>query len=211
MNIMASSPQAAAATAIPIGQDPPLFTITPIDQAGTIVVVTGICLVVAVVSILVRAYVLVQSVGPRLNWDDWAIGVALLFAIIQSSLVQKEANTGLGRTIQSITNHEAQRIQQTQFADQIFYVLSVWASKISVALFLYRLSPRRSDHRMSQGTMIFVGTTCITAIMILSFVCNLSQPWQYFTPQGLTCTTPVSPGIFLQYRLMLILRSMVDG
>ena len=140
------------------GQSPPLFTITSSDQAGTIVVVAGVCLVTAVVSVLIRAYILVQLSGTRINLDDWAIAVALLFAIIQSSLVQEEAHTGLGRTIREITSHEARKIQQTQLADQIFYIIAVWVSKVSVALFFpspfapAQQSPHRQrDHSSHRG------------------------------------------------------------
>lgn len=182
----------SAAPSLLPGQQPPLFTITPTDQAGTVVVVTGVCLVVAVVSVLIRAYIIVQIGGSRINWDDGAIVAALVFAIIQSSFVQVEAHTGLGRTIRNTTTHEARKIQQTQFADQIFYILSVWLSKLSVALFFFRLSPRRRDRYMSQGAMLVVGVTSIAAIVVVSSVCKLSQPWQYFTINGVTCTMPVS-------------------
>jgi hypothetical protein len=174
------------------GQSPPLFTITSTDQAGTIVVFTGVCLVTAVVSVLIRAYILVQFSGTRINWDDWAIAVALFFTIIQSSLVQEEAHTGLGRTIKEITSHQARKIQQTQFADQIFFIISVWVSKISVALFFLRLSPLRSNRRIAQGIIAVVGVSGIAAILVLSIVCDLSQPWRYLSPSGLTCTAPVS-------------------
>jgi hypothetical protein len=185
------------------GQSPPLFTITSSDQAGTIVVVTGVCLVTAVVSVLIRAYILVQFSGTRINWDDWAIVVALLFAIIQSSLVQQEAHTGLGRTIIEITSHQARKIQQTQFADQIFYIISVWVSKISVALFFLRLSPLRSNRRIALGIIAAVGVSGIAAILVISIVCDLSQPWRYFTTQGVTCTAPVSLYAFLATGLVL--------
>ena len=174
------------------GQSPPLFVITSLDQAGTVVVVTGVCLVIAVVSVLIRAYILVQFSGTRINWDDWAIALSLLFAIIQSGLVQEEAHTGLGRTINQISSQEARKIQQTQFADQIFYVLSVWVSKISVALFFFRLSPQRNNRRISLAIMGVVAISAVAAIFVLSLVCDLSQPWRYFTLNGVTCTAPVS-------------------
>jgi hypothetical protein len=189
---------ASATPSLLPGQSPPLFIITPTDQAGTVVVFTGVFLVTAVVSVLIRAYILVQFSGTRINWDDWAIAVALLFTIIQSVLVQEEAHTGLGRTIKEITSHQARKIQQTQFADQIFFIISVWVSKISVALFFLRLSPLRSNRRITQGIIAAVGVSGIAAILVVSLVCDLSQPWQYFTPSGVTCTAPVSHMLFSQ-------------
>ena len=181
-----------ATVPVPPGQYPPLFTITPTDQAGTIVIVTSICLVVAAISILLRVYVLVQLGGARVNFDDGAILIALIFAIVQTSLVLREGHVGLGRTIQDITNQQLEHIQQLQFADQIFYILTVWTSKVSVGLFLYRLTPRRSDNRTTIGLIGIVGITGLAAIFIVSLVCNVSRPWQYFDSSGVTCSAPVS-------------------
>lgn len=196
---------------IPPGQSPPFYTITSTDQAGTIVIVTAVCLVAAIVSILVRGYVLMQTGTSRLRWDDWSVGLALLLAIIQTSLVQKEAELGLGRTIQDVSDREARTIQQLQFADQIFYVLTVWICKVSAALFFYRLSPKRGDHRTSRYILVLVGVTGIAAILLLSFVCDISQPWRYFDAQGITCSAPVGCAIDIAKISKLTICSTTDG
>lgn len=177
---------------VPPGYSPPLYTITEIDKAGIVVIVTAVCLITAFVSILVRAYVMIQTGTLRLRWDDWAVIVALLLAIIQTSIVQEEAATGLGRTIRELTDHQLHQIQRLQYADQIFYILSVWVSKLSATLFFYRLSPRLNDRKMSKAAMALVGVTGVAAILSLCFVCDITQPWQYFTSEGVTCTAPVS-------------------
>lgn len=186
---MASSTQPDS---VPPGQSSPLYTITPTDQAGTIVIVTAVCLVTAVVSILVRAYVMVQSGTWKLRWDDWAVSVALLLAVVQTSIVQHEAAIGLGRTIRDLTNHQVQQIQPLQYADELFYILSVWVSKLSATLFFYRLSPRANDRKMSRGAILMVGITGIAAMFSVCFVCDLRHPWRYFDSESVTCTAPVS-------------------
>lgn len=202
---------AIRSAAVPPGQSPPLYTITDTDQVGTVVIVTAVCIITALVSILVRAYVLLQTGSFRLRWDDSAIALALLLSIIQTSLVQREAALGLGRTIQDNTSGENSDIQQFQFADQIFYVLAVWTCKVSAALFFHRLSPKRSDRRISEYILGFIGITGVVSILLLSLVCNLSQPWQYFTAQGTVCSAPVSCLIFLFQNMMLIFDSMTGG
>jgi hypothetical protein len=174
------------------GQRPPLFVITPTDQAGTIVIVAGVCLVIAVVSVLIRAYILVQFSGTRVNWDDIAIIGALVLAIVQSGLVEDEAHKGLGKTTTSLTKSQVDKIQENQFAENIFYLLSVWVSKISVALFFFRLSPKRSNRRISQGIILLVAATGIAAVLCVCMVCDVSRPWQYFTTREVTCTEGVS-------------------
>lgn len=198
-------------TTIPPGQAPPLYIITPTDQSGTIVIVTAISLCVAVVSILVRVYVLLQSGTFRLRPDDWAISVALLLVVVQTSLVQREADLGLGRTIENISSQNDQKIQQLQFADQLFYILSVWICKTSAALFFYRLSPRLGDRKLSQNVLILIGVTGVAAVLMICLVCNIAQPWHYFTAQGVICGAPVSHAIVLPSIFMLMSDSITDG
>lgn len=193
---------------VPPGQAPPLYTITPTDQAGTIVIVTAVCLVTAVVSILVRAYVMAQSGTWKLRWDDWAVSAALLLAVVQTSIVQQEAAIGLGRTTRDLTNDQGQHIQRLQYADQLFYILSVWVSKLSATLFFYRLSPRTNDRKMSRGAIALVGITGLIAILSVCFVCNLNHPWRYFDSESVTCTAPVSPLTFLVSLQTLYLTSI---
>jgi uncharacterized membrane protein len=174
------------------GQRPPLFVITLTDQVGTIVIVAGVCLVIAVVSVLIRAYILVRFSGTRVNSDDGVIVGALVRAIVHSALVENEAHMGLGKATNSLTKGQVDRIQQTQFADNFFYILSAWVSKISVTLFFFRLSPKRSNRRISQAIMLFVTVTGIAAILCVSVVSDLSRPWEYFATRGMKCTQGVS-------------------
>ena len=78
---MASSSAVASASAsaslLP-GQNPPLYVVTPFDQAGVIVNVAAICLVVAVVSLGIRAYVRFGINSQRFAWDDGVTLIALV-------------------------------------------------------------------------------------------------------------------------------------
>jgi hypothetical protein len=88
------------------GQSPPYFVVTPTDQAGVIVNVAGFCLVLAAISIGIRAYVRFVLVQQRLAWDDSTVLLALVFYIIQSALVFRELRDGLGKTVQSLTDDQ---------------------------------------------------------------------------------------------------------
>lgn len=173
-------------------QYPPLFTITPLDQSGVVAITTGECLVTAFVAVLIRAYMLVRTRGLKFNWDDTVIVVSLILALIQTSLVQREATIGLGRTIRAISTSRAETIQEYIFADQIFFILSLWTSKLSSILFLMRLTPRKSDHRLAHGVIGLLAVTGVAAVLIVSLVCDLSHPWQFFQGATITCTSPVS-------------------
>lgn len=196
---------------VPPGQSPPFFTISPTDQAGMIVIVTAVCLITAAISVLARAFALTRLGTFRLHCEDWAVALALLLAIVQTSLVQREAAFGLGKTLQDVSERQGQHIQRLQFADQILYVLSVWLCKISVGLFFYRLSPEASERRISQGVLTFVGVTGVMGVLMISFVCDTAQPWRYFTAEGVTCTTPVSSSSGLSRKLTVKSYSTIDG
>ena len=71
----------ASSTAIPSllpGQSPPLFSVTPTDKSGVILIVTALGLALAIVSTSIRAYVRFGMSGRRIAWDDGVIGVALV-------------------------------------------------------------------------------------------------------------------------------------
>ena len=94
------------------GQSPPFFIVTPTDQAGVIVNVTAFCLILAAISIGIRAYVRFAIIQQNASWDDLAALLALLFHIIQSSIVFREIRDGLGKTIGSLGVQQIVNVQK---------------------------------------------------------------------------------------------------
>lgn len=73
-----SSAAPSASASLSPGQSPPLFTVTPTDQSGVIVIVTAFCLALAIIATLVRAYVRFKITGQRLASDDAVIGSSVV-------------------------------------------------------------------------------------------------------------------------------------
>ncbi|KFY38630.1 hypothetical protein V494_04294 [Pseudogymnoascus sp. VKM F-4513 (FW-928)] len=91
--------------AIPVlapGQSPPLTVISPTNQSGVLLIVTALGLVFALVSILIRLYIRLQ-IRHAYERDDTAVAVAMVFSIIQSSVVFVEVSKGYGKTIGDIS------------------------------------------------------------------------------------------------------------
>lgn len=68
------------------GQHPPLFVVSATDKAGIVVNVVAICLVLAVVSLLIRAYVRFGINRQRIAWDDGVITTAVVCLRLRETL-----------------------------------------------------------------------------------------------------------------------------
>ncbi|KAK5164588.1 uncharacterized protein LTR77_009794 [Saxophila tyrrhenica] len=169
------------------GQSPPFFTVTPTDQAGVIVNVAAICLILAAISMGIRAYVRFVIVQQRIAWDDSAVLLALLLFLIQTALVFQETRDGLGKTVRRLTRNQILTIQEYLYADDFFFLLSVWTTKVAFALLFYRTSPKSSFQRATKGVCGFIVLTGVVSILLITLRCDLSQPWIWFTSSGTTC------------------------
>jgi predicted permease len=98
------------------GQSPPFFTVTPTDQAGVIVNVAAICLVLVLASILIRAYVRFEINRQAWSWDDGVIVAALVGNTIRGLFLARFANAG----------YQAFHLVQTSF---IFHQISLGLGK----------------------------------------------------------------------------------
>jgi len=115
-------------------QTPPLFTVTPTNQSGVIVIITGFCLAVGLIATLVRVYVRFKITGQRLAWDDGVIGTALvgcftparnswhvanwsvkLAYIVQAIMVFYQVHNGFGDTIGRLDRPEIDKIQKVPY------------------------------------------------------------------------------------------------
>ena len=89
-----SASASASASALPpmFSQAPPLFEVTPTNQSGVIVIITGFCLAVGLVATLVRVYVRSKVTGQRLAWDDGVIGTAMVGFLTSARSFRHAAN-----------------------------------------------------------------------------------------------------------------------
>lgn len=63
------------------------------------------------------------------------------------------------------------------YASNLFFVLALGFSKLSVGLLLFRLTSVRHHKIIFMGVLAFITTWTIAATFAVALQCNLSQPW----------------------------------
>ncbi|KAL8887479.1 MAG: hypothetical protein Q9215_004954 [Flavoplaca cf. flavocitrina] len=74
------------------------------------------------------------------------------------------------------------------YASDFFFLLTIWASKCSMALLFTRLTPRHDQKKLALVLRITVTVWLVLSIFLVALRCNLSQPWIFFDPK---CTDAV--------------------
>ncbi|KAL8671178.1 MAG: hypothetical protein Q9168_004313 [Polycauliona sp. 1 TL-2023] len=74
------------------------------------------------------------------------------------------------------------------YASDFFFLLTVWASKCSMALLFTRLTPRADQKKLALGLRITVTIWLVLSFFLVALRCNLSQPWIFIEPK---CTDAI--------------------
>jgi hypothetical protein len=149
---------------------------------GTVVVV--ICWVtIAIATIIVCARLAVRRFwsGMTLGWDDWIVIPALIvtigFTIVQYLIVRIG---GVGKHAYDATYRELQNGQILEFANYMWYSVSVLLIKLSILLFYRRLTPPTAVRmrRLITATIIFFLVFIFVSCSLIIFSCKpLSASW----------------------------------
>ncbi|OBT57700.1 hypothetical protein VE04_01952 [Pseudogymnoascus sp. 24MN13] len=169
---------ASTAPVLAPGQSPPLTVISPTNQGGVILIITVLAMVFALVSILIRLYIRLQ-IRHAYERDDTAIAVAMVFSIIQSSLVFVEVSKGYGKTIGNISASGIIELQKASYASDLLYIITLWFTKFSVALLLFRLSSDKRHNWMSRAILLAAAILGAISIFIVALRCDVSRPWVF--------------------------------
>ncbi|KAF2015389.1 hypothetical protein BU24DRAFT_408611 [Aaosphaeria arxii CBS 175.79] len=155
---------------------PPPYKISGDDKRGLVVVTTATVLSFVWTCLVIRVW---------LRWklrewrsDDYFLAAATVFNTIQSGLVFRVADAGLGLTKDEVDADHLRRISKLDLASQILYVITLFLSKGAV-LFLYlRLSPGKSHSIASWATLGVCGAWCIIGVVLVVVPCNAEVLWQ---------------------------------
>ena len=86
------------------------------------------------------------------------------------------------------------------YTSNLFFILALGLSKLSVVLFLLGLSPARHHRRVTLAVAAFVGAWTFASLLAVALQCNLASPWILV---GETCSGTV--------RLLPLVDSVPDG
>lgn len=84
---------------------------------------------------------------------------------------------------------------QDSYATDIFYILTLWSTKLSVVLLFLRLSPYETHKLVS---CIFIGASAVLitiSVFIISLRCEIAEPWLFV---GIQC-----PGLVSGFRVCI--------
>ncbi|KFZ03048.1 hypothetical protein V502_11277 [Pseudogymnoascus sp. VKM F-4520 (FW-2644)] len=166
------------------GQSPPLTVISPTNQGGVILIITALGMVFALVSILIRLYIRLQ-IRHSYERDDTAVAIAMVFSIIQSSVVFVEVSKGYGKTIGDISASGIIELQKASYASDLLYIVTLWFTKFSVALLLFRLSSDKRHNWLSKAILLTAAILGFISIFIVALRCDVSRPWIFINEKCL--------------------------
>ncbi|OOF95330.1 hypothetical protein ASPCADRAFT_406135 [Aspergillus carbonarius ITEM 5010] len=146
------------------------------DRSLEVKAVAAAFMAVACVTVILRCYVrgwIVRAFG----WDDWAMVVAMFFYAMFSGCMIGGAIYGTGRRFDVLTPHERVTAMEYWWFCEIAYCFSAVACKISVCIFLMRITVRRIHIWILWTVMIMT----VVAGMVFMFIMLLQcKPLAYF-------------------------------
>jgi hypothetical protein len=161
---------------IPEGQYPPFAVVTPNDHAAWILVATALGLPCFLffggVRVIVR-----YTINHGFGMDDYMLYAATVLAIIQSSIILGACSQGLGKAVDLVSPEAQDKVQKMYYTSNLFFIMAIGLSKISVVCFLYRIS------RVKQHRLVFnianglIAAWTMGSLLAIALQCNLRHPW----------------------------------
>ncbi|KAI5206250.1 hypothetical protein E4T38_03889 [Aureobasidium subglaciale] len=183
-----------AAYIVPPGSSRPFAVVSDVDHSAWVIIATALglswSLTFGVMRVIVRA-----TTRQRHGVDDYALAVSTFLTIIQSSIILGACANGLGKSITLLTPDEIEKVQQVgsclsdtikseadlekqmTYAGMLFWIIAIGASKLSVALFLLRLTPVCTHRRVYQTFMAILSIWIVVYVFAFALQCDMSRPW----------------------------------
>ncbi|MCJ1401744.1 hypothetical protein MMC11_004961 [Xylographa trunciseda] len=173
-------------TGIP-GQAPPFAIVGRSDQSGLVITAAAVGMGFVFVASFIRWYVR-REVSNSFASDDTLIVVATIFSVLQTITVFVSVAHGFGKSKENIGPGDLASIQKAQYADDILYIITLWLTKSSAALFFMRLTPNR-HHLLTAKSVLVVSTVwAVVSVFMIALRCQLTTPWMDYDRQ---CTNLV--------------------
>lgn len=174
---------------VPEGQYPPFAVATPDDQSAWIIVAAALGLVCSLffggLRLLIRL-----TIHREFGLDDFTLGAATLLAIVQSSIILGACSKGLGKSIDILSLGAQNEVQGMYYASNLFFIIVLGLSKISVVSFLLRLSPYKHQHKLVfMGAIAVLSAWTAGSFFAVALQCNLEHAWLSVNEE---CTGTVS-------------------
>ncbi|KAK5069183.1 hypothetical protein LTR64_008663 [Lithohypha guttulata] len=172
---------------VPEGQHAPFAVVTPDQHAAWIIIATAVGMSCSLFFGLIRFGVR-KWIAPKFGLDDYTLGGSSALMVIQSAILLGACSNGLGNSIDLITEEAQAKVQSLYYASNLFFILALGLSKVSVVFFLRRIS-RAKHHKLAYDVVIGLHVLwTVGSFLALALQCDLSSPW---TVIGRDCGTGV--------------------
>ncbi len=162
---------------VPPGQYPPFAVVTPNDHTAWILIVTALGVACFLFFGSVRALVRF-SFGHGFGLDDYILYSATALAIIQSSIVLGACSKGLGKALHLVSADDQVSVQKMYYTSNLFFILALGLSKISVVCFLRRISRTNATHKLAFNAAIaLTAAWTLGSFLAVALQCNFGHPW----------------------------------
>ncbi|KAJ5826559.1 hypothetical protein N7447_003322 [Penicillium robsamsonii] len=161
---------------VPTGQSPPFETVDDKHHAGIIIITAAICLMISLVCLLIRVYVR-KFLSPPWGSDDIVLLGATITAVAESIIIFHAASIGFGTDISLLTQNAVDNIQNSLFAADILYLLTLYLSKCCVIAIYLRLTPSTRHKSILWVTFGFSTVGVIVSMLLIAVNCEANKPW----------------------------------
>ncbi|PWY65699.1 integral membrane protein [Aspergillus heteromorphus CBS 117.55] len=146
------------------------------DRSLEVRAVAAAFMSVACVTVILRIYVrgwIVRAFG----WDDWAMVFAMAFYAMFSGCMIGGSLYGTGRRFGDLTAHQRVTAMKYWWLCEIAYCFAAVCCKISICIFLMRITVRRMHIIILWSVM---GMTVLAGIVFMFIMLLQCRPLQYF-------------------------------
>ncbi|KAF3809692.1 hypothetical protein GCG54_00005233 [Colletotrichum gloeosporioides] len=163
-----------------------------INRGPEILATCGSLVGISVVIVMMRIYVRAKIVR-LVGWDDWCILAATVVIFAEMMVILPEVEYGGGRHIQYIEPKSNVVIGlHYNFVTQPLCLIALCLAKVSVGLFLLRVSPSTRMRYFIMGTIVFTILSATGNFLTVFFQCRpLAYTWDTSIKGG-ECIPPAN-------------------
>lgn len=115
---------------------------------------------------------------------DWT---AQICGIAQTAAIHVSASSGLGRHIHTLSHHSYEVFARFYYASDLLFVITIYLAKVSLVLFIMRLTPSYKTLWFSYSFLIVLTIWSLGTVFSLAFQCPLPQAWNFMRLQSAKC------------------------
>ncbi|KAL2208405.1 integral membrane protein [Sarocladium strictum] len=156
-----------------------------INRGPEILAICGSLVGLALVTVLLRVYVRVAMV-KHMGADDWTIVAAMTVMFAEMMVIIPQVQLGAGRHYQYIKpESNITKGLHLNFVTQPLCLIGLCLTKISVGLFLLRITPSKRFRYFIWGLMVFTVLSATGNFLTVFFQCRpLAFVWDFSVPGG---------------------------